>query len=285
MIMEGKDAIVKIERIYNNNVILAHDDKNEEIIAIGRGLAFGRHVGDTIEKDHIEKLFILQDKSIQSKLQTILNDIPSVYLEIVEELIQDIHATSNLKLNESIYLTLTDHISVSLEREKQGIICHNPLLPEIKQFYPQEYRLAHLAVGIIRRYLQMTISDDEVGFITLHIVNASVNQQMMVTIKATRMVRDILAIIRQSFPDKVTANPMLYQRLVRHLQIFTKTILTVEKVEDNSNYFYKLGKAQYNDAYRCVKAINHYVEKKTGKTITDGEQGYLLLHIINLIYS
>lgn len=78
---------------------------------------------------------------------------------------------------------------------------------------------------------------------------------------------------------------MLYQRLVRHLQIFTRTILTVEKVEDYSNYFYKLGKAQYNDAYRCVKAINHYVEKKTGKTITDGEQGYLLLHIINLIYS
>lgn len=52
--MEGKDAIVKIERIYNNNVILAHDDKNEEIIAIGRGLAFGRHVGDIIEKDRIE---------------------------------------------------------------------------------------------------------------------------------------------------------------------------------------------------------------------------------------
>ena len=167
---------MKIERIYNNNVILAHDDKNEEIIAIGKGLAFGRHVGDTIEKDRIEKLFILRDKSIQSKLQAILSDIPSVYLEIVEELIQEIHATSNLTLNESIYLTLTDHISVSLEREKQGILCRNPLLPEIKQFYPQEYRLARLAVGIIRRYLQVTISDDEVGFITLHIVNASVNQ-------------------------------------------------------------------------------------------------------------
>ena len=61
--MEGKDAIVKIERIYNNNVILAHDDKNEEIIAIGRGLAFGRHVGDIIEKDRIEKLFILRDSN------------------------------------------------------------------------------------------------------------------------------------------------------------------------------------------------------------------------------
>ncbi|WP_154620914.1 PRD domain-containing protein [Selenomonas montiformis] len=285
MIIEGKDAIVKIERIYNNNVILAHDDKNEEIIAIGKGLAFSRHVGDTIEKDRIEKLFILRDKSIQSKLQAILSDIPSVYLEIVEELIQEIHATSNLTLNESIYLTLTDHISVSLEREKQGLLCRNPLLPEIKQFYPQEYRLARLAVGIIRRYLQVTISDDEVGFITLHIVNASVNQQMMVTVKATRMVRDILTIIRQAFPDKIEAKPLLYQRLVRHLQIFTRTLLTVEKIEDNSNYFYKLGKTQYSDAYRCVKTINHYVKEKTGKTITDGEQGYLLLHIINLIYS
>lgn len=276
---------MKIERIYNNNVILAHDDKNEEIIVIGKGLAFGRHFGDTIEKDRIEKLFILRDKSIQSKLQAILSDIPSVYLEIVEELIQEIHATSNLTLNESIYLTLTDHISVSLEREKQGILCRNPLLPEIKQFYPQEYRLARLAVGIIRRYLQVTISDDEVGFITLHIVNASVNQQMMVTVKATRMVWDILTIIRQAFPDKIEAKPLLYQRLVRHLQIFTRTLLTVEKIEDNSNYFYKLGKTQYGDAYRCVKTINHYVKEKTGKTITDGEQGYLLLHIINLIYS
>ena len=108
---------------------------------------------------------------------------------------------------------------------------------------------------------------------------------MMVTVKATRMVRDILTIIRQAFPDKIEAKPLLYQRLVRHLQIFTRTLLTVEKIEDTSNYFYKLGKTQYGDAYRCVKNINHYVKEKTGKTITDGEQGYLLLHIINLIYS
>ena len=104
-----------------------------------------------------------------------------------------INRESDLKLSENIYITLTDHISMSLEREKKGVVLKNPFLLEIKQFYKQEYALARQAAGIIKKHLGLDVSDDEVGTITLHIVNACrlPRQRVLLLVKLLEMcIRD-----------------------------------------------------------------------------------------------
>ena len=246
---------MKILRVYSNNVVLASDEGGAEVVAIGKGLGFGAHVGDTVAETAVEKLFVLKDKQVQNRL------------------------------DEAIYLTLTDHISVSLAREKAGVRCVNPLLPEIRLLYPEEFRLAQLAVPIIRRFLDVTISEDEIGFITLHIVNAYMNHRMVDTMKVTRMIRDILAIIEAAFPEAYRKKGLPYDRLLRHLQLFLWTLVTAETVVQEESYFYTWGKSEHKDAYACVQQIAAYLEEETGKKITNGEQGYLLLHLVNLIHS
>ncbi len=73
---------MKIARIYNNNVILARDMSGNEVVVIGKGLAFNKKVGDSVDKTRTEKIFTLQSKNVQSKLAEMMQDMPSVYLEI-----------------------------------------------------------------------------------------------------------------------------------------------------------------------------------------------------------
>lgn len=126
---------MEIIRIYNNNVAVVRGDDGKEMIVIGKGLVFQKHAGDLVDETRVEKCFTLQNPRVMTKLEQLIKDMPSIYLSISEEIVEMIRSESDLKLSENIYITLTDHISMSLEREKKGVILGNPFLIEIKQFY------------------------------------------------------------------------------------------------------------------------------------------------------
>lgn len=273
---------MEIVRIYNNNVAVTHDGEGQEMIVIGKGLAFQKKPGDRVEAEKVEKLFILQDQGVMGRLGQLLKDMPSIYLEISEDIVRMLETEMGRKLNESIYLTLTDHISLSLERERQGVVCENPLLPDIRQFYKREFALGKEAAGIIERRTGVKISDHETGFITLHIVNASMDQQFHVTMEATRMIPDILSVVEAHFGIVMDGESVGYHRFVRHLQFFIRGVLEPVEQKNTASYFYKMGRTQFPDAYACVRKINEYVKTKTGKEATREEQGYLMYHIANI---
>ncbi|EFW89218.1 BglG family beta-glucoside bgl operon antiterminator [Streptococcus equinus] len=45
---------MRIDKVYNNNVVLVKGDNNEEIIVMGRGLGFQKKPGDEIDASLIE---------------------------------------------------------------------------------------------------------------------------------------------------------------------------------------------------------------------------------------
>ena len=57
---------MRIKRIYNNNVVMVEDQKSEEMIVIGKGLAFGKKAGEFLEEDRIEKVFTLAEKASET---------------------------------------------------------------------------------------------------------------------------------------------------------------------------------------------------------------------------
>ena len=50
---------MKIEKVLNNNVIQALDN-NVEYIVMGKGLGFQKKVGNLVDKEKIEKTFVLE---------------------------------------------------------------------------------------------------------------------------------------------------------------------------------------------------------------------------------
>ena len=221
---------VVIKRVFNNNVAMVTSDDGSELIVIGRGLCFGRHAGDAIDEASIEKTYALQEGTSQDsrtidRLAHLLESIPTVNLVIAEDIVQMLRRELNVDINDKILIALADHISLALERERKGVSCENPLLLEIQQFYRKEYALAGRALQIIKEYMGIQMSEEEQGFITLHIVNATMPQRSDRLIVSVQLVRDVLAIVSERYSTTLDNTSLPYERFVRHLQFFAQRAL------------------------------------------------------------
>lgn len=117
----GEFRGIIIKKVLNNNVITIINENNQEVVVMGRGIAFQKRRGDEVDESQIEKIFVTENKSVNEKLLALVNDIPVKYLEISEEIIKYAEDRLDTKLNENIYLTLTDHISFAINRYENNL--------------------------------------------------------------------------------------------------------------------------------------------------------------------
>ncbi len=273
-----------ITRIYNNSCASVTDDKGQDMIVTGRGVVFGKKAGDTLDEALVEKQYRLSDPGLSSRLGTILSSISQadVYLSISEEILSMIRS-QGYPVKESLLLTLTDHISTSLEREQTGVVLANPLLSDIRQLYHKQYQLARQAAQIIAQRTGITVSPDEIGFITLHIVTASTDGRFDDLLEITHIIQKILTVIESTFKVHLNENSLRYERFIRHLQFFARRILDPASEQETNLLMYNMGRLEFPDAFLCVKDIARMIERDYHRKVSDAEQGYLIYHIMNVI--
>ena len=273
-----------IKRVYNNNVVMV-DDAGAERIAVGKGIAFGRKRGDVLDSASFEKVFTLDDPTQLSRLERLIKGIPSEYLLIAEDIVSMLRRESASVIDDNVLIALTDHISMALEREQAGIICDNPLLFEIKRFYGREFELALKAREIIRGHLGIEISEAEVGFIALHIVNATMKQRADHLMLSIKMINGILNTVAETFGLTYDEGSVQYERFLRHLQFFSQRVLDKSIAQSEDTFLFHLGKDQYPDALECTERIGAHIEQEYGCVVSDAEKGYLVYHIANLVHA
>ena len=273
-----------IKRVYNNNVVMV-DDAGTERIAVGKGIAFGRKRGDVVDSASFEKVFTLDDPTQLSRLERLIKGIPSEYLLIAEDIVSMLRRESASVIDDNVLIALTDHISMALEREQAGIVCDNPLLFEIKRFYGREFELALKAREIIRGHLGIEISEAEVGFIALHIVNATMKQRADHLMLSIKMINGILNTVAETFGLTYDEGSVQYERFLRHLQFFSQRVLDKSIAQSEDTFLFHLGKDQYPDALECTERIGAHIEQEYGCVVSDAEKGYLVYHIANLVHA
>lgn len=273
-----------IEKILNNNVVTAKNESGDEIVCMGRGLAFKKKVGDSIDPTFIEKEFILKDSIVSGQFQQLFADIPLEEVEVVKKIVDMAEADLGIELSPNIYLTLTDHIHYAIERSKEGLVMSNPLIFETKKFYPKEFIVAKKALKLIKETFSTDFEESEAGFIAYHIVNSEqANGNMELTMAATEIVRDILTIISRFFGKTFDEEALNYQRIVTHLQYFAQRYLQNESHDEEDVFLYELIQSKYPKAFNSVQRINEYLIKTYAKPIDEAEQIYLTLHIQRVI--
>ena len=62
---------MRIKKVINNNVLCVIDEKGGESIVTGRGLGFGRKVGQFVDAALVEKTYRMEDKAGQRRLREI----------------------------------------------------------------------------------------------------------------------------------------------------------------------------------------------------------------------
>ena len=152
-----------------------------------------------IEDEKVEKVFRLNSAGENQKLVDIIQDIPLEHIKAADQIIEYAKSILGERLKETIYLSLIDHIDGAIDRYKNQIQFTNPLLWEIKQYYPSEFKVGVQSLSILRKMLGIELPVDEAAFIALHFITAEYDTKMDVTFDIPRLIDDIIAIVESEF--------------------------------------------------------------------------------------
>lgn len=279
---------MRIKKIINNNVLCAVDEGGCELIVTGRGIGFGRHRGETIDQSSVERVYRMEEQSSQRKLRDLVEKIPVEHLDLTEQLIAHIKQQIPQKLNESLLITLADHISFAIERKNQGVEFSNPLKGSIMCYYPTEFHLGQHCLKVIREQLGIDLHGDEAAFIALHIVNAELNTNMTEMYDITRLIEDAIALVEYFYGRRFDRESLDFNRFVVHLRYFAQRLFQGKMMEDDQGehdvLFRQLIMKNCRDHYKCAQCIGQYVRTTWNRELSEEELTYLTIHLkrINL---
>ena len=276
---------MRIKKVINNNVLCVIDEKGGESIVTGRGLGFGRKVGQFVDAALVEKTYRMEDKTGQRRLRELVEQIPLDHLQLTEDLLAQIRAEVRQPLNESLLITLADHISFAIQRKAQGIEFKNPLAGSILCYYPTEYRLGQQCLAEIRRACGVELNPDEAAFIALHIVNAELNTSMSEMYDITRMIDGVVEVVEYFYREqgRFDRDSLAFNRFVVHLRYFAQRLfqdsMMPDTQEEGDAAFRRMIAQSCARHYKCAQCVAGYVKNTWHKQLSEEELIYLTIHL------
>ncbi len=276
---------MRIEKILNNNVVITRNELNQEMIVMGKGLAYKKKDGDKIAEKCIDKKFQLADDRVAKYFQKLVQEIPLKYIEWSYEIIEDTKKMLRVPLNESIYISLTDHLYTAIKRKQKGIELPNVLLYDIKQLFPKEFQIGKRMLEKMLDDHGIELSENEAGFIALHLVNAQTDRNQLENMYLfTKTLQDILNIVRYYYQMTFDEESVAFFRFVTHLRFFLTRIMNTSKPVDSdvAEELLQVIQRKYPVALQCVKKIVFFLDESLDYQVSQDEIVYLTIHVARL---
>lgn len=275
-----------IKRLINNNIVVVDRDDGKEIIVVGKGIGFKKKSGDYVESSKIEKSYHMINDEISVRFQELLQSVPMKYVLLSDKMISYIKQVYDKEVNDTLYISIIDHISSALTRYEKGIQLKNPMVWDIKKLYAQEYNIGLELLEIIKVETGIELPTDEAGFLSLHIVNAQLEAGMDTVMDITQIIHNVLNIVKYQFNIDFDEDSLNYFRFVTHLKFFSQRLLTKQNVElesEGNEELIKLIKEKYTRAYQVTFNIEDYLKQNFDYIMSDDERLYLTIHISRLV--
>lgn len=255
-----------IKRVLNHNAAISTNHQGLDILLMGKGIAFGKKVGDSIELNAIETSFVLKNSDNMNRFTELFITVPPEVVACSERIIN-----------------LTDHIHSAIERHEQGMLIQNPLRWEIQRYYPDEYAIGVKALELIGRDLGISLALDEAAFIATHFVNAGLDNPFNEPQKITEIVSSIEQKVKTTFKTELDEDSIDYYRFMTHAKLFAQRVLSGTTYDDDDADLLLVVKAKYPKAYQCVKEIGKDMARDYHYQLNASEQLYLTVHVKRLV--
>lgn len=275
-------AAMIVDKILSNNAVLLINARHEEVVAIGRGIGFGKKPGDSVDAGEIESQFVKKSGGLADVFSQMLAEIPPAHLAVTQRIISLAQQRLAISVQDTLFLALSDHINFAIQRQSNGLAIRNFLLWDIKRFYAEEFAVGLEALGLIEQALSITLPQDEAGFIALHLANARNNSDMQSTMHSATIIKDVLSILQYDLKLALDEESLDYQRFVTHLKFFSLRLLNRKTVMHGDDSIYQGITEMMPGAWACAKKICHYVDKNYGFQLTTDEVMFLTIHINRL---
>lgn len=269
-----------IRKIINNNIVSSVDPDGNELILMGKGLGFGKKKGQSIEDRQIEKKFCKVTGQVDEKLIGILQDIPLESLEAAELIISHAKSIMGESLKDTVYLSVTDHINCAIGRLRSNAMMSNPLLWEIKTYYPMEFKAGLEGIALLKKKMNISFPVDEAGFLALHFIMSEYGTRMVDAMNIPQAIAKTVAFIEEHFDTKIQRNSIHYERFITHYKFFIARVFQDHQIPDKeADGLDDLIMERYRACYDCAIQIKAYIENKYHVKIGKQEILFLAIHI------
>ena len=274
---------MKVLRVFNNNIVATRTDDNKDAIAQGAGIGFQKKPGDTIDAEKIERMYYILDEHM-SKFNELFDQTPIEYFQIAEMIMEEVKKQLHVNLSNQIVIALTDHIYFAVQRQQEGVQLPNLMISEIRTMYRDEYKLALWSLDIIEQITGIRLDEDEAGYITMHIVNATMQSTTDKTTSILLFTKGVLDVIRQEFNIKLNPDQLDAARLMTHLKLLAQRIFQGESSELNEvEDMYDLLIKKDDRLKNCIINVTTYIEQTFNYTLSRQEQVYLMIHLLKVV--
>lgn len=276
-------SAVKIKKILNNNVVIAKDDDGHEVIVMSTGLGFSKKAGDIFRRQDAQKIFVLSDE-VKGKYGQLMGNVDPVATEIAENVITYATEQKNLRLNDIIHLTLTDHIDGVLTRLREGVYMTNQLTMEIKRVYNRDFGIGLYANKLIKEKTGLEPNVDEAAFIAMHFMNNRLdcNNNDETISQTIAFVDDTMKLLETYFKVKLNEDSLYYYRFVSHLKCLLKRIIDGTTFTDDP-LLYDTVSRSYENSAKCAAKIANMIKLKYHKDVSSEEKAYITIYVEKLI--
>lgn len=272
---------MRVVKVLNNSLVLALSDKGEETILMGKGIGFHKAIGHELQKEEVEKVFVLKDRSVSRSIIRLAAETDGAYFELAKSVIDYAVERYQMKLLEHIYLSLTDHLAFAVKRLEEKIEVPNFYTMEMRKFNPNEYQVGLYALDQVREQLGIQLPADEAGNIAFHFINAQVDHPYNDKNRLIKRVTgSVLQIVQYYFQLAYREDSTSYSRYVTHVRLFAQRLVSGQLLpEESSRILYDQIAEACAREFACVEKIAVYVRESFGVELTNQEAMYLALHI------
>ncbi len=267
-----------ITKVLNNNVIICTKDK-EEYVLIAKGIGFNKKAGMPLQENQtIEKAYILDQKLQQEHYKTIIEYADDTLIQAVIDAV-NIITSSEMKIdNQTLVVSVTDHIIFAYKRLQQNQIITNPFVVETKQLYSEAYAIAEKVIERLNDVLDVNFPEDEIGFIALHIASNIETLTMHEIEIINHLINKSIFIVEHDLKFTVDKESVQYQRFIRHIQFLIRRLRNGEVLQKTSP-FEALLKEQYPLCFNVALKIMKMLQQELNVSIYEAEVIYLTLHV------
>ena len=268
----------EVIKVLNNNAFLARHDEGERIL-LGKGSGFGKKTGDAFRTVEGAREYTLVPKESEKSGINAVKGIDPVFLEAAGRIIDEAEAVFD-EINPDILLPLADHLAFAAKRAQEKIDIPNPFIADIKSLFGREYAVVLKCRDFIEDMTGYRITDDEVGFVALHVHSGLSDEHVTETLRVTQTIDECLLLIEKLLGQTISRESLGGIRIMSHLYYMIDRIKTGEEVNIDLNEFIRLN---YPKAGRVADQVCKYMEEKLGASVERKERGFLAVHIQTII--
>lgn len=261
--IEGSEKDIRsaqVRLIYNSF-------EEQELIDLVKNVGNNIQNNNVIEISSENRLLNLIDKSIIKKVEDSLS-----------ETVRDI----NLKISDSAFIGLVVHISLAVQRLKNGeiISMEQDVLNELKSI--EQFKTATQIALQIEQEFNIKVPIDEIGYITMHLRGSKLRLETknhnfsLDDVELMNISKKLIELATDEFGFDFSIDKKLLNDLVNHL---APSLCRIKMGMDIRNPLLEQIKTEYKDIYDGVSNIIYIIKEKIDiDDIPESEIAYLTMH-------